>query len=141
MDAKPGVNPLTAEERIYRRIAKTFVGQDGLPTGIAFKPTDRDVDGLSLSREVCGDTGCAATGKLGKQFHVATTTVAAVETAMPPLNVFADADDHALIPELNAQLKSSKDQTDRLRLESWMQHLRVQFCKSPLSGPFEGEAP
>ncbi len=109
MNQLPGVNALTAEEAIFRRLPEAW---KDLPR-VAFLPHETaDTDGLSLSRESAGAEGTAATGTSGKNYYVAATKVGGIEE-IPGLTVFADTNSHALIPELNSQLRRSKIAADK----------------------------
>jgi hypothetical protein len=136
MKQLPGVKALTAEEVVFRRLPEAW---KDLPR-IAFLPHETaDSDGLSLSRQTVGAQGTAATGASGKRYYVAATRVVGIE-AIPGLSVFADTDSHALIPEMNSQLRRSREASDKNRRDEWARHLQLLFKNQPVLGPYPGES-
>lgn len=137
MESPPGVVPVSEDELVYRRVPEAFV--DGsAPSLEAFLPhKTKDVDGLSLSRQHVGAEGAAATGAAGKN-HFAAELVAA-DIRVKGLTVYADTDDHALIPEMNSAARQSRDKEIKVRLTTWAREL--QLAMRGLHGPFPGKAP
>jgi hypothetical protein len=136
MNQSSGVNSLRFQEAVFRRLPETW---KDLPR-VAFLPHETaDTDGLSLSREIIGAQGTAETGASGKSYYVAESTVGAIE-GIPGLTVFADTDTHAVIPELNSQLRQSKIAADKNRRDEWARLLQLLFKNKPVVGPYQGKS-
>jgi hypothetical protein len=136
MKQLPGVRQLTAQEAIFRRLPEAW---KDLPR-VAFLPHETaDSDGLSLSRETVGAEGTAATGASGKTYYVARTNVAGIE-AIPGLSVFADTDSHALVPELNSELRRSRNAADKNKRDEWARFLQLLFRNQSVLGPYAGKS-
>lgn len=134
MNQSSGVNPLHLEEAVFRRLPETW---RNLPR-VAFLPHETaDTDGLSLSREIVGAQGTAATGGVGKHYYVAEATVGGIEE-IQGLTVFADTDRHALIPELNSQLRRSKAAADKDKRDEFARLLQLLFKNQSIVGPYPG---
>jgi hypothetical protein len=128
------VNPLRANEALYRRIPDVW---KDLRLDAFLPHKSEDVDGLSLSREAVGPQGAAATGILGKIYHVAQAVVCDVEQ-IGGLTVFADSDAHALIPEMNSALRQSTNSVDKEKRKEWARALQLLFRSRQLFGPYKG---
>ncbi len=98
------------DELLYRRVpAHPQFVDPGMGTLLAdaVSPDANDADGLSLSREVVGVSGTAATGSAGKAFFVA--TFRAGDLRRLGLTVVADRADHVYLPELTYAVRRSTD--------------------------------
>jgi hypothetical protein len=113
-----GVNPLSEQEILYRRIPESLAerGKPSLSIFEAYKSADPD--GLSLQRECCTPQGAAATGRAGRQYYTCQATVGDIEQ-IDGLTVFADSNEHALIPEINSDLRNSSDSAGALKAKQW----------------------
>jgi hypothetical protein len=134
MNQASGVNPLRANEAVYRRIPDVW---KDLRLDAFLPHKSEDVDGLSLSREAVGAQGTAATGGLGKIYHVTQAIVADIEL-IGGLTVFADSDTHAMIPEMNSSLRQSTNPVDKQRRKEWARALQLLFQARPTQGPYMG---
>lgn len=93
-----GVQPVRADEVLYRRVPeKRYDRATGFALD-AFLPIATDTDGLSFSRNCMTPEQVAATGTVGKQFWVAALNAAHFTAA--EMTIAADAVDHAVIPEM-----------------------------------------
>lgn len=134
------IRPLADDELLYRRLPANPQFYDpirDLLRDVAFRPTPADTDGLSLSREVVGTVGAAATGRVGRDFFVATLCVSDIRAA--GLDVVADRDDHALITDLTNERRQSTDRAVRDRLLKASSDLVAVVSR--IDGPFPGRAP
>ena len=70
------IPPLRHDELVYRRLSREyFDASQRVVKVLAFRPTKADSDGLSLSRQVAGAEGAAASGREGKAFYFAVLRV------------------------------------------------------------------
>ena len=132
-------NPLSDDEVVYRRLPANpqfYDASHGIVKEAAFRPTPADTDGLSLSREVVGPAGAAATGQSGKAFFVAALRVGSIRAA--GLDVVADRDDHALLPDLTNARRQSADRAVRDQLLRASADLVA--IVSEVTGPYPGRA-
>jgi hypothetical protein len=134
MNQAPDVNPLRANEALYRRIPDVW---RDLRLDAFLPHKSEDVDGLSLSREAVGPQGAAATGALGKIYHVTQALVSDIEQ-IRGLTVFADSDTHALIPEMNSGLRQSTAPVDKEKRKEWARALQLLFRSRQILGPYVG---
>jgi hypothetical protein len=134
MNQAPGVNPLRANEALYRRIPDVW---KDLRLDAFLPHKSEDVDGLSLSRETVGPQGAAATGVSGKIYHITQALVSEIEQ-IGGLTVFADSDTHALIPEMDSALRQSTDPVDKGRRKEWARSLQLLFRSRQILGPYDG---
>lgn len=129
-------DPISDDELLLRRIpaSQNWVSRDRQSVDpLAFRPTERDTNGLSFGRakfETTADE--AAKGAQGKQFFVAVLSAsrirdAGVQIVPKPL---PDDPGHTEIPELTFANRRS----DRAR--ELVQHLRG--CVLEIQGPFNG---
>ena len=129
-------------ELIYRRVVQTtnFYNQNQNPalSTMAFKPTDADVDGISVTRATLlqgNAEAAAALGFAGKNYYI--IELVAGDLRNEGLTVVADPStndpSHAIIPALNKatrNLPEVKNLMDRAR--------RLNFN---VYGPFPGKQP
>jgi hypothetical protein len=134
MNQAPEVNPLRADEAVYRRIPDVW---KDLRLDAFLPHKSEDVDGLSLSREVVGPQGAAATGISGKIYHITQSLVSDIEQ-IRGLTVFADSDTHALIPEMNSALRQSTAPLDKEQRKEWARALQLLFRSRQILGPYQG---
>jgi hypothetical protein len=134
MNQAQGVDPLRAEEMMYRRVP--VVWKD-LRLDAFLPHKTEDIDGLSLSREKVGPEGAAATGLSGKLYYTVDAAISEVER-IERLTVFADSDTHALIPEMNSALRQSTDPEVKKRRNEYARALQLLFRQRPILGPYIG---
>lgn len=101
--------PLHPDEIVYRRIPFDYYPrpkQEPFPMIVAFRPTENDITGLSLSREKHKTIEKVAKGWPGKRYHVARMLVRDLNEI--GLTVIADDlennPSHAVIPELRREV-------------------------------------
>src|SRR5438094_251516 len=101
-------NPIVATEYVLRRVHKDHFDAH-LPVPImpvAFKPTESDVDGISVYHEQL--ISAAEVGRAGRTpgaYYVARLSVAALHAlSLTVIPVPSDLPGHAVIPELNRAL-------------------------------------
>ena len=132
------VRPLRADEILYRcvPVRPEFIDvASGRLRELAFKPTPQDIDGLSLSREIVGPHGTAATGPAGRTFDVASLRAGDLTDKLG-LTVVPDRDDHAVIVDLTHAMRQLKDEAtvDRLAATYW----QLVEAVREVSGPYPG---
>jgi hypothetical protein len=123
------VDSIADDELLYRRIP---VAQDYYDPGKtpplspnAYKPHERDIDGLSLERarsaghpEFCDAAECCADGRSPKGYFVAVMRVRDLRQRGIRVNAdpLANKPGHALLPDMNSANRKSDSVAERMRV-------------------------
>ena len=126
-----GTEPVEDTELLYRRVSKVYY-ESGLSPE-AFRPTDQDVDGISLSREKYHSLEEAARGRPGKTYYVAVFRAgdlreAGIEIAPDPQ---PDITGHVLLTNMDYENRKSKEGLER-KMAMKRRYLRLE---GPFSTP------
>ena len=135
----PGTDPISADELLYRRIPDSQNWHDpvaGTTDPFAFRPTQNDDTGLSLTRaKYRAAEDEAASGRVGKLYWIAVLRVA--DLASGGISVVSRPTDenpgHAEIPSLTYQNRK----TD----ESITAGKQLRDAIVEVHGPFPGKRP
>ena len=135
MDPPGGIQPVAADEILYRRIPKAWYNPaDGL-SNESFLPSAQDIDGLSLSREKVGAIGTSATGWEGKEYYVASIRAADLPVGLTPQ---PDTDEHLVLPQMTFEAR--KHPSTKGQIRAWAEQMR-SHCAGRVKGPFPGRTP
>ncbi len=145
--SKDSKAPVSTDEEVLRRIPRVYYNSSfSTPVQVnAFRPTDQDIDGISVFRQACGATpeALVASGRSASGYVVAILKVQEildikVDGIRPTVVATPKSDDtvpgHASIPELSIQLKTS-NKAVCLKLQ---QQLAFLACKSVIEVPPPG---
>jgi hypothetical protein len=77
---KDEAEPVSEDEFVFRRILKDYVDEalESPVLAAAFRPTDKDTDGISFYREACGATPEAIVASAPGRYYVARLSVAEI---------------------------------------------------------------
>jgi hypothetical protein len=124
--APSDVPPIEASEWLLRRIAAVYYpdpDRPNKPQWLAFKPTSKDTDGLSLGRHrfiVDLRAYCSAAGKTHQR--LARLQASQVESIRLSLRVTLGDPTHAIIPQLNIRDYESSP-TQKKAIKEWARWL------------------
>jgi hypothetical protein len=120
-------DPVSEDESVYRRILNEKDHYNPLlskPVAYAaFRPTDKDKDGISVYRPACGATVAqVASGRFERGYHVASLLVLDIVSldieglrpTVTPLSDDGKIPGHAVIEQLNVTLRDGNKKQYRL---------------------------
>lgn len=130
---QPGSEPIGDDELLYRRVLLEHFDPSASPhpSPLAFRPTNEDTSGLSLSRAKYTSVADAARGRAGKSYYVAAMRAgdlraAGIEIVPKPRG---GQPGHAEIPGLTRETRSTLEGKSLSLLLSQKHCIRVE-------GPF-----